>query len=168
MPVLPKNFNFNLEDRHRRTLLHVAIAQGDYDIAASVAPYARPSDFEKVDEFDRTPLFWAIRWGYEEVVRIYFLKRQTHSSVPHRLDTKLLIFAIKFRRESIAMEVLRVRGFRLARNLQHRVLRLAFRKRLNLVGQELQRVIIYNLLVYSFCRLISQIDKLWAIDSDLA
>ncbi|KAG8416298.1 hypothetical protein J3458_006891 [Metarhizium acridum] len=77
------NINFNAEDRFKSSLLHVTMKEGGFNLARRFASYARSLNFERVNERGLTPLFWAMRYGYEEVVSIYFSKRRKHSSMPH-------------------------------------------------------------------------------------
>jgi hypothetical protein len=135
------NINFDAEDRYKSPLLHVAIREGGFDLARRFSSYARASDFERVDGRGLTPLFWAIRYRYEEVVSIYFSKRRKHSSMPHFLDNRLLFYATRYGMESTALDILRLRGFRLNEKLKPYVLRLAVRNRLNLVEKKLHRLI---------------------------
>jgi ankyrin repeat protein len=67
-----RNVDVSEEDSHHRTLLHVAIRDGGDDIAKSLALCAQSSAFEKVDDDGNTPLYWAIRRGYNEVMDIYW------------------------------------------------------------------------------------------------
>ncbi|KAF5137861.1 putative ankyrin repeat protein [Metarhizium anisopliae] len=132
------NVNLDATDCLRETMLHDAVLYGGPIIAELLASQARSSDFEKVNEVGMTPLHWAIRYGYEEVMDMYFSTRKARSN-EHILENDLLLYAIKRRREFVALEILRLQGFQLATYPQGDVLlRRARREGLILVVAELQ------------------------------
>lgn len=132
------NVNLGATDCLRETMLHDAVLYGGPVIAELLASQARSSDFEKFNKAGMTPLHWAIRYGYEEVMDIYFSTRKARSN-EHILENDLLLYAIERRKEFVALQILYHRGFRLATYPQGDVLlHRAFREGLELVVAELQ------------------------------
>lgn len=92
------NVNLDATDCLRETMLYDAVLYGGPIIADLLASQARSSDFEKGNEADMTPLHWAIRYGYVEVMDMCFSTRKARSN-EHILENDLLLYAIKRRKE---------------------------------------------------------------------
>lgn len=105
----------------------------------------------KVQQEGETPLHWTIRYWYNEVMDMYFSIRDAQSNW-NILEGNLLLCAIRFQKELIALEILHLQGFRLAINPQgDHPLQLASGDGLSLV------VASYD---YKYCEIFLQMTKI--------
>lgn len=103
--------DISIKDFENSTLLIHGISRGGSDVAKRLVSAAKTSDFTLKNKHGFTALHYLLDEGCDETIKMFLSKDPIPSTID-LLEKHLLLRTIGRRRESIALHILRIEGFR--------------------------------------------------------